>query len=179
MPLDQLEKFLQKKNVLNPTTDKIATAIDVTTALPTSVITEEKTIATTKSLATITMAGEVGNPTRTSPQLTELVMKNTATKTPMAVTAIPEIEQFDLNRGEEIYKNVCITCHQPGIVGAPKLGDKANWTPRLNQGIATLFAHSLYGFKGNTGVMPPKGGQLQAPNEDIKAAVAYMISQVQ
>lgn len=125
------------------------------------------------------MAGEVSNPTRTSPQLTESVIKNTATKTSMAVTAIPEIEQFDLNRGEKIYKTVCVTCHQPGIVGAPKLGDKASWAPRLTQGIETLFTHSLHGFKGNTGIMPPKGGQLQVPNEDIKSAVAYMISQVQ
>ena len=125
------------------------------------------------------MAGEVSNPTRTSPQLTESVEKDTTAKTPITVTAIPEIEQFDLNRGEAIYKTVCITCHQSGIVGAPKLGDKTNWAPRLTQGIETLFTHSLHGFKGNTGIMPPKGGQLQVPNDDIKAAVAYMISQVQ
>lgn len=160
------------------TTDEVAKTALSTHAITSSVVNDKKTTETTQSVA-IAMAGEVSNPNRTSPQLTESVMKETATKPTMTVTALPEIEQFNLNRGEKLYKTVCVTCHQQGIVGAPKLGDKANWAPRIAQGIETLFTHSLYGFKGNTGVMPPKGGQLQVPNEDIKAAVAYMISQVQ
>src|SRR5262252_2661931 len=37
--------------------------------------------------------------------------------------------------GEEIYKSVCTACHQTGVAGAPKLGDKAAWAPRLKDGL--------------------------------------------
>src|SRR5438105_898818 len=33
--------------------------------------------------------------------------------------------------GEQVYQEVCKTCHEAGLVGAPKLGDKAAWAPRV------------------------------------------------
>lgn len=76
--------------------------------------------------------------------------------------------------GKTLYNSACVACHGAGIAGAPKLGDKANWAPRIAQGNATLYEHAIKGFQGKAGVMPPKGGS-SAPDPDVKAAVDYMI----
>ncbi len=81
--------------------------------------------------------------------------------------------------GEKTYKAACFACHGTGAAGAPKLGDKANWGPRIKQGKDTLYTHALKGFKGNKGFMPAKGGRADLSDADVKAAVDYMISQSQ
>lgn len=86
---------------------------------------------------------------------------------------------IDLAKGEETYNNACALCHAAGVAGAPKFGDKDNWAPRIAQGMETLFSHALNGFQGNVGMMPPKGGFVQLPDEEIKSAVAYMVSKAQ
>lgn len=91
-----------------------------------------------------------------------------ATDAPVPVAATAEV-------GKNIYNTACAACHGPGIAGAPKLGDKAAWVPRLAQGHPVLYEHAIKGFQGKTGVMPPKGGST-APDADIKAAVDYMIA---
>ncbi len=84
----------------------------------------------------------------------------------------------DAAKGEEIYKQVCFACHDAGVAGAPKLGDKAAWETRLAQGEETLIKHSLEGFTGETGTMPPKGGRTDLSDEAVKDAVAFMLSKV-
>ncbi|MDM8560246.1 c-type cytochrome [Candidatus Parabeggiatoa sp. HSG14] len=105
------------------------------------------------------------------------------TTIPDIKTAIPppklEKSTIDLAKGEQVYNSACTTCHGMGIVGAPKFGDKEGWIPRVAKGMDTLFANSLQGFQGETGVMPPKGGFMQLSDEDVKAAVSYMVSEVQ
>jgi cytochrome c5 len=80
--------------------------------------------------------------------------------------------------GEEAYQAVCSVCHAGGIGGAPKLGDKAAWAPRMAQGAATLHKHSIEGFKGSAGYMPPRGGRADLPDELIIQAVDYMVDAV-
>jgi cytochrome c5 len=63
------------------------------------------------------------------------------------------------------------------VAGAPKLGDKAAWGPRIAQGIDTLYTHSIKGFQGKAGMMPPKGGNMALSDADVKAAVDYMVAQ--
>jgi cytochrome c5 len=77
--------------------------------------------------------------------------------------------------GKALFNQACALCHGAGIAGAPKLGDKVAWAPRLAQGTATLYQHAIAGFQGKAGVMPPKGGST-APDADVKAAVDYMLS---
>ncbi|MCL4802123.1 MAG: c-type cytochrome, partial [Burkholderiales bacterium] len=77
-------------------------------------------------------------------------------------------------KGKEVYNKACVVCHAQGVAGAPKLGDKSAWTPRLAAGIDTLYASSIKG----KGAMPPKGGQLQLADADVKAAVDYMVAAV-
>jgi cytochrome c5 len=77
------------------------------------------------------------------------------------------------NKGKAIYDTTCTVCHTAGIAGAPKLGDKAAWAPRIQTGIEALYNSSLKGKNA----MPPKGGNAGLPDADVKAAVDYMIAQ--
>jgi cytochrome c5 len=77
--------------------------------------------------------------------------------------------------GEETYKAVCSACHAAGIAGAPKVGDKAAWAPRIAQGKATLYAHALNGFQGKAGVMPAKGARADLPDDLVKETVDYIV----
>jgi cytochrome c5 len=81
--------------------------------------------------------------------------------------------------GEAIYGQTCVACHGAGVAGAPKIGDKADWGPRIAQGNDTLYTHALQGFQGKKGVMPPKGGNTAIPDADVKAAVDFMVSKAQ
>jgi cytochrome c5 len=82
-----------------------------------------------------------------------------------------------LAKGEDVYKKTCSVCHVAGVAGAPKLGDKADWRPRIAQGTAVLYGHAIKGFTGAKGMMPPKGGNFALSDEDVKAAVDYMAAQ--
>ncbi len=70
-----------------------------------------------------------------------------------------------------LYEQSCSACHAAGVAGAPKLGDKAAWAPRIGQGIDALVANVVKG----KGAMPPKGGSSATPDE-IKTAISYMVS---
>jgi cytochrome c5 len=76
--------------------------------------------------------------------------------------------------GKKTFESTCMVCHGAGIAGAPKFGDKAAWAPRLAQGVNVLYDHALNGFNGKSGAMPPKGGNKDLPDADVKAAVDYM-----
>ena len=75
--------------------------------------------------------------------------------------------------GAEIYQAKCATCHGTGAAGAPKLGDKAAWEPRIAKGLDTLHASAINGFLG----MPPKGLCMDCSDDELKATVDYMVDQ--
>ena len=75
--------------------------------------------------------------------------------------------------GEDIVKAVCAACHQAGVAGAPKIGDKAAWAPRLKQGLNGLLADAIKG----KGAMPPKGGNTALSDADVRAGIEFMVSQ--
>jgi len=74
-------------------------------------------------------------------------------------------------KGKATYDAICSACHGTGAAGAPKLGDKAAWAPRIKTGIGALHASALKG----KGAMPPKGGNPALPDADVQAAVDYMV----
>lgn len=76
--------------------------------------------------------------------------------------------------GEKLYKSMCFSCHDMGLAGAPKLGDKAAWAPLIATGMDTMVAIAIKG----KGAMPPRGGT-QASDDEIRAAVQYMVSKSQ
>jgi len=81
--------------------------------------------------------------------------------------------------GKKVYESACKLCHEGGLGGAPKLGDVDEWRKRAEKGMDTLIKHAIEGFQGEAGVMPPKGGQTQLSDEDVAAAVRYMVEQSQ
>jgi len=80
--------------------------------------------------------------------------------------------------GEQVYGQVCKTCHDAGLAGAPKSGDKAQWTARIAEGEKTLVQHAVAGFQGKAGVMPPKGGNTDLTDDEVHRAVVYLANQV-
>jgi cytochrome c5 len=70
-----------------------------------------------------------------------------------------------------LYAQTCSVCHATGVAGAPKVGDKAAWGPRIGAGIDGLTASAIKG----KGAMPPKGGS-SASDDEIKAVVSYMVA---
>jgi cytochrome c5 len=81
----------------------------------------------------------------------------------------------DTTAGKSVYGKVCAMCHAIGAAGAPKPGDKTDWGPRIAQGEALLHKHALEGFTGAKGIMPPRGASPALKDEEVKAAVAYMV----
>ena len=81
--------------------------------------------------------------------------------------------------GEAVYNQACMACHAQGVAGAPKLGDAEAWAPRIEKGKDALYQNSINGFQGETGMMPPKGGFANLSDEEVKAAVDYMVEQAQ
>ncbi len=79
--------------------------------------------------------------------------------------------------GEQVYNAACLACHGAGVGGAPKFGDAGAWGPRVAQGKATLNEHALQGFQGKAGYMPPKGGRVDLSDDEIIAAVDFMVAQ--
>jgi len=93
-------------------------------------------------------------------------------KTEVIVATAPVI---DNKKGEAVYKSACFACHEAGVAGSPKLGDKAAWTARIATGNDALYVSAISG----KGIMPPKGGNMGLSDDDVKAAVDYMTAQSQ
>lgn len=84
--------------------------------------------------------------------------------------AAPAAAPADAGAGKALYDSVCMACHATGVLGAPKFGNKADWAPRLKDSMDTVYNYALHG----KGAMPPKGGS-NAPDDQVKAAVDYMV----
>nr|WP_225428044.1 c-type cytochrome [Dyella tabacisoli] len=80
--------------------------------------------------------------------------------------------------GKTIYDGLCHSCHTAGVAGAPKVGDKGNWAPRIAEGLETLVKHAIDGYHGPDGnTMPAKGGMPSLTDEQVKNAVHWMTDQ--
>ena len=72
--------------------------------------------------------------------------------------------------GEQVYNQVCKTCHEGGLAGAPKVGDNAAWAKIIAQGLAPTVDHAIKGIRA----MPPKGGNPDFENIEVERAVVFM-----
>lgn len=79
--------------------------------------------------------------------------------------------------GKGVYGKTCAMCHAAGVAGAPKPGDKADWGPRIAQGNDVLYKHAMEGFNGAKGSMPARGGSAALKDDEVKAAVDFMVAQ--
>lgn len=77
--------------------------------------------------------------------------------------------------GDKVYGIACVACHGSGVAGAPRVGDAAAWSARVAQGADLLYDHAINGYSGSAGYMPPKGGNPDLSDDEVKAAVDYMV----
>ncbi|MEP7057722.1 MAG: c-type cytochrome [Caldimonas sp.] len=118
--------------------------------------------------ATTAKADDGGAAAAAAVAAAQSAMANVAT----AAKAAPAAAHADAGAVPALYTQVCQACHAAGVAGAPKVGDKAAWAPRIGQGVDALTASAIKG----KGAMPPKGGST-ASEADIKSVVAYMVNQ--
>lgn len=88
-----------------------------------------------------------------------------------ALASLPAAASTD---GKAVYDKTCVACHATGVANAPKLGDKAAWAPRVATGKDAMFQSVVKG----KGAMPPKAGAADLKDDDIKAAIDYMLASV-
>lgn len=86
-----------------------------------------------------------------------------------AASAQPSILQGSKS-GEQVYKAICIACHETGVAHAPKVGDRAAWAPLIAEGQHVLTGHAWVGVRA----MPAKGGSTEHTLAEFARAVAYM-----
>ena len=92
------------------------------------------------------------------------------------IKPVGEVKVFDANTpkveksGEEVFNAVCTSCHTPGALGAPKFGNKGDWSTRIAQGYQTLIKHAIDGIRQ----MPARGGDGELSDVEMARAVAHM-----
>mgnify|MGYP005806539097 CR=1 FL=1 len=74
--------------------------------------------------------------------------------------------------GQQVVKEQCSQCHETGKGGAPKIGDRAAWIPRLNHGLDATVRSAINGHGG----MPPRGGKANLTDSEIRSAVIHMFN---
>ena len=74
--------------------------------------------------------------------------------------------------GEQVVGLHCGKCHETGVGGAPKIGDKAAWIPRLKFGLDPLVRSAINGHGG----MPPRGGSANVTDAELRSAIVYMLN---
>lgn len=90
------------------------------------------------------------------------------------VAAMPQAQASD--EGQKVFNRSCKMCHGTGMMGAPKIGDKSAWKPRIEaRDKKTMIEGTIKGF----GKMMPRGGCRACSDEDIAAAVEYLLSQAE
>ena len=73
--------------------------------------------------------------------------------------------------GEEVYSKACVACHATAGIGAPVKGNAADWGPRKEKGFDSLLTNAINGINA----MPPKGTCMDCSDEEIKAAIEFML----
>jgi len=95
-----------------------------------------------------------------------------------AKAAASQVAYGGTTDGKTIYDNLCTSCHTAGVAGAPKLGNKTMWGPRIAEGLDTLIKHATEGYHGPDGnFMPAKGGNPALTDAQVKAAVTWIVDQ--
>lgn len=148
----------QETTAAAPAAEAAATPEATTTETPVAAATAETPAAATPEAPAVDTAPAT-EAAQAQPAKTEVAAADTATIDPA---------------GEKLYKSVCLVCHASGIAGAPKEGDKAAWAPYIATGMDAMLKNAITGI----GAMPPRGGS-QATDEELKAAIQYMLSKVE
>ena len=100
---------------------------------------------------------------------------NTKEQTPVDLNFL-KMHAFDIDNGERIFNQSCITCHLYGTGGATMLRDKNSWESLLNEKMMEeIYLNVLNGYIGDKGPMPKKGGCIGCSEEDLLDAIEYIL----
>lgn len=112
-----------------------------------------------------------------SPRVAVAGQDNSALKIAPVDASAPAVVEVAYKDGKEVFSASCNACHGTGLAGAPRVGDKAAWAPRIAKGKATLYEHAIKGFSSKPGsIMPAKGGNPAINDDLIKQAVDHMVA---
>lgn len=136
-----------------------------------AVASEVKNEAASAADATASAAQEAADKVEAAASKAEEAAKpEEKAEAPAADAKLAEAAKVD---GKAVYEANCKTCHGGLIPGAPVVGKKEDWAPRIKQGQDTLHKHALEGFNA----MPAKGGNGSLSDDEVKAAVDYMANE--
>jgi len=112
-----------------------------------------------------------------NPDLTDLEIKRAITYMVNASGAhwrepIDKANPPGARSGEQIARAQCVKCHETSVGGAPRIGDRAAWTPRMKQGLDAVVRSAINGHGG----MPARGGMADLTDAEIRSAVIYMFN---
>ena len=113
-----------------------------------------------------------------SPKPVEEVVKTDGQEnvTPVAIVKVEEGDSSEAPSssisGDMIVKANCAMCHSTGLMNSPKIGDKAQWEPRIAQGKNLLVSNAINGIR----TMPAKGGNASLTDSEMEAAVIFMVN---
>jgi cytochrome c5 len=118
------------------------------------------------------MPAHGGNPNLTDVEIqraiTYMVNKSGGHWTEPISTTAPVAERT----GQQIVKAQCSKCHATGKGGAPKIGDRAAWIPRLKPGLDVVVRSAINGHGG----MPARGGMANLTDAEMRSAIIYMFN---
>ena len=111
---------------------------------------------------------------RRSLALTALLLPLAACDKPVAEEPAEPIEEIRTYSGADAYEQVCASCHEEGLDGAPRTGVAEDWVGRSPLWEAVLFEHARKGYNE----MPAKGGEESLGGDMVEEAAEYMLRQV-
>ena len=78
----------------------------------------------------------------------------------------------DERSGKEVVEAVCAECHATGVKGAPRIGERAEWSARLSHGLGSAVNAAIRGHGG----MPARGGKAELTDNEVRSAIIYMFN---
>ncbi len=126
-----------------------------------------------KPVGNVNVAGQPSVTPTTASQLQQQAQATSQQAAASAEKVSATATTTDSTEGKKIYETKCAVCHASGVAGAPKLGDKAAWAPRIKSGMDTLMKNVINGINA----MPPKGTCGACSKEQLQAAVDYMLAE--
>ena len=132
----------------------------------------DDTTATSANVAELTQP--VGQVAITGEESESIIEQN------VIVADTTDVANNSSGNGESVYNGLCVNCHGIAALAAmiPQTGDAAAWGPRIEKGADALYENAINGYTGELGMMPAKGGNPALSDDEVKAAVDYIVNQV-
>jgi cytochrome c5 len=119
--------------------------------------------------ASVAMVPQVKSTSSLEQRIAPIGQVRVAGATPAAASGAQQARS-----GDAVYNQFCAACHTSGVLNAPKLNDAADWESRLAQGMDTVLRNAVQGYNA----MPAKGTCGNCSDDEIQAAIDYMIAEL-